>query len=270
MRPDPEKIRVWEARAHAYDRLCRRWRTFPLLSSRLVDLLPSDLHGRVLDVGAGSGLTSELLLDRHPGCESILIEPSEAMLGLARERLAGRRAQFLAMGLDGVAVAELRAAAAISSAALHFLDLDEAFATLERIIEPGGHLAFNLWWHHWEDTAALECMTGWQPVAEAACREAGLPPPAKRAYPVPVAKTRAELSDAARSHGFRQLLEERDEDATPVAYGVDFLAMDPVWPVAGLGAKERQAVLHRMDELAQGKLEPLVSTRFLFQRDDRR
>jgi len=40
--------------------------------------------------------------------------------------------------------------------------------------------------------------------------------------------------------------------------------------VEGLGAKERQAVLQRMDELAQGKLEPLVSTRFLFQRNGRR
>jgi SAM-dependent methyltransferase len=270
MRPDPEKIRVWEARAPAYDRLCRRWRTFSLLSSRLVDLLPADLHGRVIDIGAGSGLTSELLLDRHPDCEGILVEPSEAMLDLARERLAGRRARFLAMGLDGAPLRELRMAAAISSAALHFLDLDQAFATLGQIIEPDGHLAFNLWWHHWEDTAALKCMTGWQPVAEAACREARLSPPAQPAYPVPVAKTRAELSDASRKHGFRQLFEKRDEDLTPVGYGIEFLAMDPVWPVAGLGAAERQAVLNRMDELAQGMLEPLVSTRFLFQRTDSR
>jgi SAM-dependent methyltransferase len=270
MRPDPERIRVWEARAPAYDRLCRRWRTFSLLSSRLVDMLPSDLHGRVLDIGAGSGLTSELLLDRFPECESVLIEPSEAMLALARERLAGRRARFFAMGLDGAAVRELRAAAAISSAALHFLDFDQAFATLAQIIERDGHLAFNLWWHHWEDTAALQCMTGWQAVVEAACREAGLPPPAHPPYPVPIPKTRAELSDVSRKHGFRLRFEQCDKDLTPVAYGVEFLAMDPVWPVTGLGAVERQALLDRTNELAHGMLEPLVSTRFLFQRTDDR
>jgi trans-aconitate methyltransferase len=145
-------------------------------------MLPADLDGAVLDIGAGSGLTSEHLLDRFPHCQAILIEPSEAMLGLARRHLAGRTAQFLAMGLDGAAVRELRAAAAIASASMHFLDLGPAFATLAQVIVPGGRVAFNLWWHHWEDTAGLKCMTGWQAVAEAACLEAGLPPPAQPAF----------------------------------------------------------------------------------------
>ena len=54
MTPDPEKIRFFEARAPAYDRLCRRWEIFPQLSNRLIDLLPADLQGPVLDIGAGS------------------------------------------------------------------------------------------------------------------------------------------------------------------------------------------------------------------------
>ena len=57
MTPDPKKVSVWEARAPAYDHLCRRWEIFPLLSNRLIDLLPADLEGSVLDIGAGSGLT---------------------------------------------------------------------------------------------------------------------------------------------------------------------------------------------------------------------
>jgi SAM-dependent methyltransferase len=268
VRPDPAKVRVWEARAPAYDRICRRWPIFPLLSRRIVDLLPADLHGAVLDIGAGSGLTSEHLLGRFPHCQAILVEPSEAMLGLARRRLAGRNARYLAMGLDGAAVRGLRAAAAIASASMHFLDLEPAFATLAEVIVPGGHVAFNLWWHHWEDTAGLKCMTGWQAVAEAACLEAGLPPPAQPAFPAPVAKTRADLMNASREHGFRLLFEHRDEDLTPVAYGVDYLTMDPAWPVEGLALEDRQAVLAKMDALAQGKLELLVSTRFLFQRAD--
>lgn len=270
MRPDPEKIRLWGARASAYDAICRRWPTFSLLAGRLVELLPDDVHGRVLDIGAGSGLTSQHLLDRHPRCEAILIEPSEAMLQLARQRLAGRNAQFLGMGLDGAPVREVRAAAAISSAAMHFLDLEQAFATLQEVIVPGGHVAFNLWWHHWEETAGLDCMTGWEAVAEDACREAALPPPEQRVVPVPIPKTRAELSSGAGSHGFRLVSEHRDEDLTPVAYGVDFVSMDPAWPIKGLAAEDRQAVLKRMHELADGAIEPLVSTRFLFQKTDGR
>ena len=262
MTPDPEKVRVWEARAPAYDRLCHRWEIFSLLSNRLIDLLPTDLQGPVLDIGAGSGLTSELLLARHPNCEAILIEPSEAMLNIARVNLAGRPARFFAMGLDEAA-RDLHAVAAIASASMQFLDLEPAFATLARVIAPGGHVAFNLWWHHWEETATGE-MAGWVPIARAACLDAQLPPPETPAPPKP--KTRTELMNASRRHGFQPVAEHRDEDLTPVGFGVEFQAMHPDWPLKGCALEERQALLNKMHELAQGKLEALVSTRFLFQR----
>lgn len=264
MIPDPEKVRVWEARAPAYDRLCHRWEIFSLLSNRLIDLLPKNLQGPVLDIGAGSGLTSELLLARHPRCEAILIEPSEAMVNIARVNLAGRPARFFAMGLDQAA-RDLHAVAAIASASMQFLDLEPAFATFARVIAPGGHVAFNLWWHHWEETATGEMMSGWRSIARAACLEAQLPPPDTPA-PAPDAKTRTDLMNASRRHGFELLAEHRDEDLTWVGYGVEFMAMDADWPLKGCAPEARRALLNRMHELAQGKFEALISTRFLFQK----
>src|SRR5215831_18155112 len=123
MTPDPEKIRFFEARAPAYDRLCRRWEIFPQLSNRLIDLLPADLQGSVLDIGAGSGLTSELLLARRPQCDAILIEPSQAMVDIARTSLVGRRAQFFVMGLDQVPARQLHGVAALASVSMQFVDL---------------------------------------------------------------------------------------------------------------------------------------------------
>ena len=55
---DADKVRLWSARAPAYDALCRRWAIFAALSDRLIEWLPADLQGTVLDIGAGSGLTS--------------------------------------------------------------------------------------------------------------------------------------------------------------------------------------------------------------------
>jgi len=266
MIPDPAKVRFWDARAAAYDRLCHRWEIFSLLSSRLIDLLPADLEGPVLDIGAGSGLTSELLLARHPHCETILIEPSEAMLDVARRNLAGRRAQFFAMGLDEAPVRGLRAVAALASASMQFVDLESAFAVFERVLAPGGHVAFNLWWHHWEETATGERMAGWLPVARAACLDAQLPPPETPASAPPRAKTRTELTNASRQHGFALLFEHCDEYATPIGFGVDYQAMDREWPMKGCGETKRAELLNKMHELAQGKVEPLVSTRFLFQK----
>ena len=266
MTPDPEKIRFFEARAPAYDRLCRRWEIFPQLSNRLIDLLPADLQGPVLDIGAGSGLTSELLLARHPHCESILLEPSDAMLNVARANLAGRPARFLAMGLDGDAVRDLRAVAAIASASMQFLDLEPAFRTLASIIAPEGYVAFNLWWHHWEETAPRNCMTRWRAIAEAACLDAQLPLPPS-ASTTPKSKTRAELTSATEKHGFHLLAEHCDEYPTPIGFGVDYEAMNADWPVKGLAPEVRQALLTKMHELADGEFETLISTRFLFQKD---
>lgn len=266
MAPDPEKVRVWEERAPAYDRLCRRWEIFSRLSNRLIDLLPDALAGPVLDIGAGSGLTSQLLLARHPRCEAILIEPSRAMLDIARRHLDGRPARFLAMGLDGAALRGLDAVAAIASASMQFVDLDAAFGKLAGLVTPAGRVVFNLWWHHWEDTASSNCMTGWQAVADAVCRDALLPFATPPAGAPPVFKTRTELMNASRRHGFALVAEHRDEYLNPVGFGIDFAAMDARWPVQGLAQDDRQALLTKMHALADGQFETLVSTRFCFER----
>src|SRR5438128_492283 len=99
MPADAEKVRLWSARAPAYDTLCRRWPIFADLSERLIDLLPANLLGTVLDIGAGPGLTSERVLARHPRCDVVLVDPSEAMLEIARVRLADRPARFFATAL---------------------------------------------------------------------------------------------------------------------------------------------------------------------------
>jgi len=264
MTPDPEKVRFWEARAQAYDRLCRRWEIFSLLSARLIGLLPRELSGAVYDIGAGSGLTSELLLARHPHCEAILIEPSQAMVDIAREHLAGRAARFFVMGLGEAAENNLRASAALASVSMQFVDFEMAFAALARTMVPGGCFAFNLWYHHWEETAEMQGMSGWLTVAQTACSEAGLPPITYSASAK--AKARTELMDASRRHGFDLVFEQRDEDVTPVAVGVDFQAMGSDWPVKGLAQADRQALLRRMHEIADGRFDTVVSTRFVFQK----
>ena len=53
-------------------------------------------------------------------------------------------------------------------------------------------------------------------------------------------------------HGFRLRFEHRDEALAPIAYEVDYLTMDPAWPVEGLAADERHAVLAKMEALAEG------------------
>jgi tRNA (cmo5U34)-methyltransferase len=48
-----------------------------------------DAHFRVLDLGAGTGLLSGMVGEAFPGAEVTLVDLSEGMLGVARERLSG-------------------------------------------------------------------------------------------------------------------------------------------------------------------------------------
>jgi hypothetical protein len=84
----------------------------------------------------------------------------------------------------------------------------------------------------------------------------------------PKAKTRSELADASQRHGFALVAERRDEFASPVAFGVDFEAMDAHWPVQRDRKDERRLLLDKMNELAHGQIETLVATRFLFRKRD--
>ncbi len=45
----------------------------------------------VLDIGAGTGLFAALVLERYPGASITLLDVSEGMLAVARERFAGNR-----------------------------------------------------------------------------------------------------------------------------------------------------------------------------------
>jgi tRNA (cmo5U34)-methyltransferase len=58
----------------------------------LLDLVPFSPEDRFsfLDLGAGTGLVSALILERFPCAEASLIDVSEKMLEKARERFAGR------------------------------------------------------------------------------------------------------------------------------------------------------------------------------------
>lgn len=266
LRPDPEILKLWDERAAAYDRLCHAQGLFTLLSNRLIDMLPADLQGAVLDIGAGSGLTSELLLARHPQCEAILLDPVEAMIALARRNLAGQRAQFRVALIEEAPALGICAVAAIASVSMQYLELEATFNALERVVEPGGRFAFNLWYHHWEETATLSGMAGWHGIAQSVCDAEGVAGLAAPVPPKSPPKTREQLMSASQRHGFRLVAEHRDQDPSAVTWGIEFMAMNPEWPVKGLEPVAREELLSAMREMAAGTTEPVVSTRFAFER----
>jgi tRNA (cmo5U34)-methyltransferase len=104
--------------------------------------------GAVLDLGIGSGLVAEAVLDLLPDARLVGIDSSEAMLELARRRLArfGSRATILHGDLSQLDKLELPRAlyrAAFSVQTMHHLssrDWADAARWAAELVEPGGLL----------------------------------------------------------------------------------------------------------------------------------
>jgi tRNA (cmo5U34)-methyltransferase len=138
-----ESISVFAAHAADYDAQRRRLvPCFDELYGTAVELI--GLRGgpvrRVLDLGAGTGLLSAVVLARHPDAELVLVDGAGEMLEQARERLPARSSTMVLADLRE-ALPEGPFDAVVSALAIHHLedpDKRDLLARVRRALRPGG------------------------------------------------------------------------------------------------------------------------------------
>jgi trans-aconitate 2-methyltransferase len=99
-----------------------------------------DLRGdeHVLDAGCGTGLVTQMLLERLPAGRVVAVDGSPSMVALARDRLDPDRVEVICSDLLELSL-EHQLDAAISTATFHWIaDHDLLFARIRAVLRSGG------------------------------------------------------------------------------------------------------------------------------------
>lgn len=135
---------TFEAEAAEWDALTRRYQTRydEMLEEVLLRVrLPSD-EAVVLDLGSGTGILAELLLERRPNVRVVLLDAAANMIRVAEEKLArfAGRVEFEVARFEEMPAGPFHAV--VSTLALHHLGTDEEkqeqYRRIFDALAPGG------------------------------------------------------------------------------------------------------------------------------------
>jgi SAM-dependent methyltransferase len=133
----------WDSGA-SYEAYVGRWSR--LVARELLNWLDVPSGSRWLDVGCGTGVLSQTILQRADPREVTGVDRSEAFIAFARDQVVDGRASFVVGDAQQLPIESDRYDAAVSGLALNFIpDKIHSVMEMARVVKPGGVVAAYVW-----------------------------------------------------------------------------------------------------------------------------
>ncbi len=187
---DPLDPAAWQARRTSFGSVAADYAALrPGYPADVVRFLLDVRPLRVLDLGAGTGLLTEVLL--AAGHEVVAVDPSAAMLGQLQARLP--QVQAVPGGAEAIPVPDRSVDAVVAGQAAHWFEPDRAAAELRRVLRPRG--VVGLVWNTRDESVPWVRALGEALAAEARGHEAdqGVVEAFARALPARVTRVRSSV-----------------------------------------------------------------------------
>jgi malonyl-CoA O-methyltransferase len=108
------------------------------MASQLIDSIPADAQGTLVDLGCGTGTALAQIARKHPHLNLVGVDLAPAMLEVARR--TAPTADFILGDIEQTNLAAGCANIVFSSAALQWCDANLAVQEIHRLLIPGGRL----------------------------------------------------------------------------------------------------------------------------------
>ena len=277
-------IDSWHERADAYENLVSRYRIFTDMAMTLVQLIEKN-DVTVLDLAAGTGLVSKLLLEhvRLSPNSLYLIEPAKQMCVHARKHLPKCHIYQIAAE-DCLSIAALRRGSfdfVICNASMHLMSEEEIFPIVVQLLKAhSGSFLYTLWYHAFDETENDDNNEEFEDCVNQALTFYRYPKYFSRDNASSSSKrfvrSRKYLEETAQKFGLRLDSCEIFRDRINMEFDLDFLLMRPdwldehlnnyEWTQPGNSPANKQSIIDKIRELIREKSSKIAFVRVVVSR----
>lgn len=128
----------------AYERFMGRWTR--AAGTIFLDWVAPSAGARWLDIGCGTGVFTELVVDACSPATLVAVDPAEPQIELARKKPIAQRADFRVADAQTLPFSDGTFDVVVSALVINFIpDRPRALAEMRRVCRPGGVVAGYVW-----------------------------------------------------------------------------------------------------------------------------